>query len=1057
MITSHTTYSSSFGRIVVATPNQYQLPDWENPKVVERNKEPGHVPLAPYADEKAALAGDRYASPFVQSLNGSWKFHCAPDVESAPDDFQRPETDLSAWDDIEVPGCWQCQGYDKPIYTNVKMPWPCEPPRVPEDNPTGSYRRTFTLPEGWQGRQVFLNFEGVDAAFYLWINGEMVGYSQGSRVAAEFNVTPFVQAGENTVALRVYRWCDGSYLEDQDMWWLSGIYRDVYLYTTPDIRLADYFVVTDLDKDYRDATLEIKARVANETPEAVKGYSLEARLFDADGQAVLDQAAAISLDVDRSGYARPTFSQDVANPLKWSDEDPNLYTLVLTLKSPDGTAIQVERSRIGFRKVELLDGQVHVNGVPILMRGVNRHEHHETRGRSVTVESMIADIHLMKQFNINAVRTCHYPDDPKWYDLCDEYGIYLCNEANIEGHALCNLNGFTVSNDPDWSTALMERGQRMVERDKNHPSVIIWSMGNESAFGPNHVALAGWMHEYDQTRLVHYEPANFHACIDVIGPMYPTVDRIIEMAADPTDDRPIIMCEYAHSMGNSTGNLKEYWDAIRTHKNLQGGYIWDWVDQGLIKTADNGEDYYAYGGDFGDEVNDLNFCINGLIWPNRVPHPAMQEYKKILQPVHVEAVDLAAGTLTLTNRFFFSDLSTLKATWTLAADDQILEQDDVPLPTLNPGATTEVTIPFTAPKVQPGVEYWLTLSFTLADDAPWAKAGHEVAFEQFKMPWEAEATSISIDTLPALQLDESDKAATITGESFALSFCKKDGVITSFTIAGAELLEAGPVTQIWRAPTDNDGAIIPHDHMPVNKWRQAGLDRLEQTLQSMDVSALSPQAVQITTQHRLAAPDCAPYFDCQTVYTVCGDGSVLIDATIEPQGDLPPLPRMGLTLTLPAGFDAMSWYGRGPHESYADRKASARVGLHQGTVEEQYIPYVLPQEHGNKCDTRWVALVNADGTGLIAQGMPTLEVSAHHFTAADITAAKHTYELRRRPEVTLNLDYRQTGLGNGSCGPATLPQYLLQPEKATFSLILRPITKDSPSPMDLSKTRIDTA
>lgn len=1029
------------------------LPDWEHPGVFERNKEPGHAPLLPYPDADSALKGDPDASPWRASLNGTWKFHLAPRPADAPADFHRLDADCSGWDDIPVPGCWQMQGYDKPIYTNVKMPFACEPPFVPhDDNPTGSYRRTFEIPESWDGRPVFLLFEGVDAAMELWVNGEAVGYSQGSRLPAEFNITRYVHAGENTVAVRVYRWCDGSYLEDQDMWWLSGIYRDVVVYAPPSVRIADFFALPELDALYRDATLTVRAKAYNHELVAREGCMLEMQLHDADGAPVFETPPSVQFNVGPRAYARPEVCGAVREPAKWSAETPNLYTLLLTLRGPDGAVLEVERVRIGFRKVELKNGQALINGQPVLFGGVNRHEHHGTLGRSVPVETMVEDILLMKRHNINAVRTSHYPDDPRWYDLCDAYGIYVLDEANIESHALWRHDDFTPTNDPEWTGALLARGQRMVERDKNHPCVFGWSMGNESGFGPNHIALAGWMHGHDPTRLVHYHPADDHPCIDILGPMYPTVDRIVEMATDPAAYRPIIMCEYAHSMGNSTGNLKEYWEAIRSHDHLQGGFIWDWVDQGIVKTDENGVAYYGYGGDFGDEINDLHFCCNGLITPDRQPHDAMQEYKKILQPVVLEPVDLSEGRFRIVNRRHFTNLGDLRATWVLRADDAVVAQGELPLPPTGPQQSVELTIPYRAPNLAPATTYWLDVQFTLARDAAWAPAGFEVAFEQFRMPWSRIEVVSKIDG-PDVAFTEAEDGVRVTGPRFEACFSRGSGGLETLRFDDTDLLAAPLLVNLWRAPTDNDAAILWGDRAMGRKWRKAGLDRLEASETVLEATQINAQSAKVVSRFRLQAPDCDPAFGCTLTYTVYGTGEMVVESEIVPHGELPPLPRVGLAFVMPAPFRDLSWYGRGPHESYVDRKEGARVGVYRIPVREQPMPYVVPQEYGNRTDVRWIALTRADGAGVVAMGAPVIEASALPHSAADLDAAFHTNELPERDEVYVQLDHRQSGLGNGSCGPGVLPKYELAPEPFRFSVRLRPFSAADGTPMTLYRKR----
>jgi len=819
-------------------------------------------------------------------------------------------------------------------------------------------------------------------------------------------------------------------------------------------------VRTELDEAYRDAVLKVNVTIRNHADDIAEGYILEAKLFDAKDKPVFAEPLTAEVRIAGRDEIVLDLATEVPNPKKWSAEQPNLYTLLLTLKDRTGEILQVERCRVGFRQVEIRDGCILVNGVPVLLKGVNRHEHDPDTGHTVTTESMLEDIRLMKQFNINAVRTSHYPNTPEWYDLCDEYGLYVLDEANIESHGLWDI----PTKDPEWKTAFMERAVRMVERDKNHPCVIIWSLGNESGYGPNHEALADWIHQRDPSRPVHYESATSQRiykgpenapCIDIVSVMYPSVDKIIEMAQTPGETRPLIMCEYAHSMGNSTGNLKEYWEAIETYKRLQGGFIWDWVDQGIRRVTDEGEEWFAYGGDFGEEPNDGNFCINGLVFPDRKIQPALWEYKKVLEPVKVEPIDPVAGKVRLINKYHFSDLSGLDISWKLLADDRVLQTGVLPKSSLSPGESEIVTIPFSAPKTEPGVEYWLILSFTLAQGTTWADKGHEVAWAQFQVPFDTPARpTLKVADMPALQMEESATDVTVYGPDFRLVMDKKKGVIVSLQWKGAELVKRGPMLNIWRAPTDND-ANTWGDQRAAIRWREAGLDRLRHQVKKVEVEQVGPQVVRIRVESSVCAPDRVDGFDCAYTYTIYGSGDMIIDTHVLPSEKLPPLPRIGLQMLVPGGYERFTWYGRGPHETYSDRKEGALVGVYSGTVDEQYVPYIMPQENGNKTDVRWVALTNEDGIGLLAVGMPSLEVSAHHFTTEDLTQAKHTYELKRREDITLNLDYRQSGLGNASCGPGTLPQYLIEPKEVHYSLRLRPFSLKEASPMALSKYVIE--
>ena len=656
--------------------------DWENPAVFGINKEPYHCSLLPYQDAESAIKGTREASKFHQSLNGKWKFHWVGKPADRPMDFFKPEYDVSSWDEIPVPSNWQLQGYGIPIYTNVAYPFPADPPHIPHDyNPVGSYRTSFAVPDGWKGRRVFIHFAGVESAFYLWVNGEKVGYSQGSMTPAEFDITDYVIEGENILAVEVYRWSDGSYLEDQDMWRLSGIFRDVFLFSSPQVHLRDFFARCSLDSEYRDAVLKVTAKIRNHSAENSAGpHSLDVVLLDAEGKRVgnkpLAEGRLEGIEAGAEGVL--DLEAEVPNPRKWSSESPYLYTLLLSLKNTAGEVVEVESCSFGFRVVEIKAGQLWVNGVSVLLKGSNRHEHDPYCGRAMPLDRMIQDIELLKRFNFNTVRTSHYPDDPKWYDLCDMYGIYLIDEANLEGHGLGYELDKTLGNKPEWEAAHIDREEAMVERDKNHPSVIIWSMGNESGSGCNFEACARAIRDLDPTRPIHYERMNEVADID--STMYPHLDDLIAVAQQNTD-KPFIMCEYAHAMGNAVGNLKEYWEAIEKYPRLIGGCIWEWADHGLPLEADvepdeNGERpwFWAYGGDFDDYPNDGCFCMDGLVFPDRRIPPKMWEVKKVYQYVALEPMDILKGEVRVRNKHFFTNLNSFDVAWTLSEDGYVIQE-----------------------------------------------------------------------------------------------------------------------------------------------------------------------------------------------------------------------------------------------------------------------------------------------------------------------------------------------------------------------------------------------
>ncbi len=1033
--------------------------DWENPEVIGRNKEPGHCTLVPYADVETALACRREASPFCQSLNGPWKFSLARKPADRPADFYKPDFDVSGWAEIPVPSNWELHGYDKPIYLNIRYPHPTNPPYIAHEyNPVGSYRRQFTIPDAWDSRQVFIHFDGVTSAFYLWVNGRMVGYSQGSMTPAEFDITPYLQKGENTVAAEVYRWCDGSYLEDQDFFRISGIYRNVYLFATPQAHIRDFFVRATLDGQYQDGVLMIRPKLATYDGSNLRGWTVQAQLYDGDKEPVLSQA----LKIDASRILNERYPQrdnvrfalleaKVPGVKQWSDETPNLYTLVLTLHNRSGKLVEAESCRVGFRRVEIRDGQFFVNGRSVKFFGTNRHEHDPDHGRAVPVSRMIEDIKLMKSHNINAVRTSHYPNAPEWYDLCDEYGIYLMDETNLETHGVGGL----LSNLPVWHTAFMERAIRMVERDKNHASVVFYSLGNESGCGPNHAAMAAWIHDYDPTRPVHYEGAagspNDWPYVDVISRMYERIPGIIRLATND-DTRPMVLCEYVHAMGNSVGNLREYWDAIRAHDRLIGGFIWDWVDQGLRKKTADGTSYWGYGGDFGDNPNDGNFCCNGLVQPDRKPNPSLAEVRKVYQRIHVKRVDLLAGAFSIENEYDFRDLGFVEGSWELTCDGKVVLAGKLPRLTLAPGQTQNLDIPFRQPTLEPGGEYWLKVSFALAEDAPWAGKGHVVAWDQFEVPFDVPAaTPVALAQMPAAALEKSGNAYTVSGDGFTVTVGRDSGAIESLLFKGVELVKSPLAPNFWRPPIDNDnGNGMPRRH---GVWRDAGPKR---KVRSVTAEQLEPQLVRITAEATLPAGDNSKY---RTTYDIYGSGDIVVEASLQPSGsNLPELPRFGMQMAIPGTCSTATYLGRGPHENYWDRHTGAAVGLYSTSVEELIHVYTRPQENGNRTDVRWLTLTDTGGTGLLAVGMPLLSVSAWPFSMADLEKARHIHELPRRDFITLNLDYRQMGVGgDDSWGARPHPEYMLPAQPYTYRFRLRPYSKDMGEANTLARQAIREA
>ena len=1012
--------------------------DWENEKIFCRHKEPGHATLMPYDDTNEALVGDRTKSKYYQSLNGMWKFKWFPKPGDANIEFYSENYNTNEWDDISVPASWQLEGYGTPIYTNVNYPFqPVDPPNIPDNNPVGCYTRSFKIPEAWHGREIFLHFDGVKSAFYLWINGKKVGYSQGSATPAEFNITPYLKNNMNTASVKVFRWSDGSYLEDQDAWRLSGIYRDVYLFATPKIHIRDFMVQTDLDDDYRDAVLNVMVEIQNYKNRKCSNCTMELDLYDSNDK-LIKGSVIKKITINRKEKKSFNLSMQVQNPLKWSAELPNLYTLIMKLKNKRDNTIEVQSVKVGFREVEIRNGQLLVNGQAIMIKGVNRHEHDPDHGRTISEDLMIKDIKLMKQFNINAVRTSHYPNYPRWYELCDQYGLYLIDEANLETHALWSK----FTKDPDWKAAFIDRAQRMVVRDKNHPSIIIWSLGNEAGYGPNHEAMAEWIRRYDPTRPIHYEatdpgytaePSHF----DIIANMYPSVERMIELTEKDTT-RPVIICEYAHAMGNSVGNLYKYWDAIERYPRIQGAFIWDWVDQGLRQKSVDGKEWFAYGGDFGEELTDSNFCINGLVFPDRKIQPELFEVKKVYQSIKVAPVNQSKGIYKITNGYDFMNMEQFEIHWSLLADGKQIRNGILGKRNLKPGMSEIVTIPYDPNMIKPGYEYFLDISFKLSETTPWADNGHEIAWYQFELSDNIPSIDqVAVDEMPDLDLKETKDLIEISGQQFSVTFSKQLGTITSYEINRNKIIATGPLPNFWRAPTDNDAGGDERSYK--YRWQKAGLDALKSTVKNVNISRINDKIVRIKVDFVLKGTDDDIL---QTIdYTIHGNGNILIDNKVTVGNDLPPLPKVGLCFEVDNDFDNLIWYGRGEHESYCDRKLGARIGTYKGKVAEQYVPYVKPQENGNKSDVRWACLHNDRGVGMLVIGVPLFNISAHHYSLTNLTEAKHTTDITIRDQITLNLDHKLMGLGgDDSWNPRTHDEFLLKSATYQYKIQLCPIS-----------------
>ncbi len=1011
--------------------------DWENPEVFAIGREEPRATAFPYPSAKDALGGKHEESPYFLNLNGKWAFKFSPKPALRPADFYQSGADTSDWDSIPVPSNWEMLGYGTPIYTNVEYPFPKNPPYIPhDDNPVGSYKRSFDLPSAWKGRRVYLHFDGSTAGMNVWVNGKKAGYVQSTKNPAEFDITNFVTPGKNEIACEVYRWTDGSYLEDQDFWRLSGLDRDVYLYSTDDIRIADFFVSARLDKNYRHGELGVNVKLRNYSPrpESVRlscDLYQDSRLIWQGGKQVKTEAAA-STDVDLSAM--------IKNVAKWSGETPNLYTLVITLTDRSGKVIESTSTRIGFRNVEIKNGQLCVNGKPLEVHGVNLHEHHQTKGHVVDRETMLDDIRTMKRHNINAVRTSHYPQSPLWYDLCDEYGIYLVNEANIEAHGMGSAPWDDIdplthpAKRPEWKEAILDRERLLVERDKNHPSVIVWSLGNECGNGENFHAAYDWIKNRDKSRPVQFEQAGEDRNTDIVCPMYPGMWQMEEYARRDNPARPFIMCEYAHAMGNSTGNFQEYFDIIRSSKQMQGGFIWDWVDQGLLTKDENGKPYWAYGGDFGAEnyPHQENFCLNGLVQPDRTPHPGLAEVKKVYQDIRFSPSDLAKGEIMVENHFHTRNLNEYAFRWQLLKDGCIADSGDIRVE-LPAGESKPVRIPIK--NMDENGEYYLSIyAYTLHGDDI-IPAGHEVAREEFALSANAEKQLFALGGKPVVTKD--GRRWKIMCNNVIVEFDSVSGELVNYTANGRRLLLSGPQPSFWRAPTDNDWGTGAQRRL--NVWRYAAENRRVKHVNLSD-SAGCPV---VTAAFRL--PDVASEYIVR--YCINGSGGILVNVDWKADSDeLPELPKFGIRMTLPSAYDNFTWYGRGPLENYSDRNTASFMGTWTGRVADQYYPYIRPQESGNKTDVRWAMLTDGAGYGLKVTGCKPLNVSALDVLPEDLDPGMkkhqmHNSDVRHHADrVFFNIDLVQRGLGgDNSWGAQPHDQYRIFDKQLSYSFIISPV------------------
>jgi len=1053
---------------------------WLEPAITEVNRLTMHSPLVPFPDMASARAGEctvagdgRERSPWFRSLDGTWRFRYLDRPEDTPADFADPgldDGDASDWSPIAVPGNWTMQGWGHPHYTNVVMPFPGRWPKVPDANPTGLYRTTFRLPAAWKGRRVVLHIGGAESVLYVWINGVAVGMGKDSRLPSEFDLTPHLRRGVNTVAAAVVKWSDASHIEDQDQWWMGGIHRSAYLVSTEPTHLADLHVTAGLASGpghggSTTGTLAVTTTVAF-TAKVEPGWQIEHHVETLAGKPMAGTRSGGEVPTDLRPYVfdghvvRTNVS--VSEVRSWSAENPCLYRLIVSLRAPDGSVREVVSQRVGFRTVEVRDRQLLINDRPVQINGVNRHDHHPRTGKTVTLADMRDDLVTMKRHNINAVRCSHYPNDHRFYDLCDELGLYVIDEADIESHAWI----MALAHDPKYLGAFVERGARMVLRDKNHASIIAWSLGNESGYGAAHDAMAGWIRRVDPSRPLHYEGAVMWdldaaaPCTDLVCPMYASIDDIVAWSRRALDtQRPLILCEYSHAMGNSNGSLADYVEAFETHDGLQGGFIWEWKDHGLVHHKPDGTEFWAYGGQFGDVPNDGNFVADGLVWPDGTPHPGMAEVHHLFRPVAVtaSAVDLRHGRVRIRNKRWFTDLSDLRARWELTVDGRRVQRGRLPLPPIAVGAEATIDVPMTLPVVQPGQEGHLTVWFETARATAWAARGHTVAREQISVP--LASARLAGSGRPAVGSVERSRIGTgshvVTVGPMALEVDPARGLVEAIRWGDRALLAAPPQLEVWRAPIDNDGFKLMHWIEPrvLDRWRAWGLDALTRSSGGAKVSSPADGSVRIVATHELWGADPEIVITHRQTVTVRSDAEVRFDEMVTVPAALDDLPRVGIGLELAPGFERLEWLGLGPVENYVDRRANSIVGRWSSTVAEQYVPYLVPQEHGGHTGTRWLALEDDDRVGVLMQGIGTedLQFSASHYRAEDLYRAADVTELTPRAETIVHLDVAHRGLGTGSCGPDTLPRYRVGPGRYRWSWRLMPYRTGSEDPARIAR------
>lgn len=1006
-----------------------QSNEWQNPEVNAVNRAPMHTNYFAYENSNNAEHGNKQNSSNFMTLNGLWKFNWVKDADARPTDFWKVGYNDKGWDEMPVPGVWELNGYGDPIYVNVGYAWRNQyknnPPYVPtENNHVGSYRKTIKVPASWKGKDIFAHFGSVTSNIYVWVNGKYVGYSEDSKLEAEFNLTPYLKPGqENLIAFQTFRWCDGTYLEDQDFFRFSGVGRDSYLYARDKKRIQDIRVTPELDQQYKDGKLNVEL-------DLTANGAVDLKLVDAAGNKVGETT------VKGSGKVVATIPVD--NPNKWSAESPYLYTLYASMNGNN----EVIPVKVGFRKIELVKDQILVNGQPILFKGADRHELDPDGGYVVSRDRMIQDIQLMKKLNINAVRTCHYPDDNQWYDLCDEYGIYVVAEANVESHGM-GYGEETLAKNPQFKKAHLERNQRNVQRGYNHPSIIFWSLGNEAGYGENFDNCYKWIKNEDKTRAVQYEQAGENGMTDIYCPMYAGYERMEKYAQKADATKPLIQCEYAHAMGNSMGGFKEYWDLIRKYPNLQGGFIWDFVDQSIRWQGKDGVEIYAYGGDFNRfDASDNNFCNNGLVSPDRVPNPHANEVAYYYQNIWTKPVNLAEGTITVYNENFFRDLSNYYLAWDITADGKVIKNGQVDNLSVLPQQSADYTLPIGA--LPANEECFLNVYYKLKQPEALLPAGYVIAKQQLELtPYEAPSMKLAnkvesnIEVKVPTVSDNQYHYLVVNGENFTIEFNKSNGYLSKYEVDGLEMIKEGAALtpNFWRAPTDNDfGAGLQKKYAA---WKNPVI-KLTSFTNKVENG-------QIVVQAAYDMPEVSSKLNLTYTINNVGDIKVTQALIADKNAKVSPMFRFGMQLVMPKSFDQITYYGRGPVENYADRKDSEFIGLYNQTVDQQFYSYIRPQENGTKSDIRWWEQLNKGGNGICFIAEAPFLASALNYTIDSLDDGKaktqsHSPEVAKADWTNVTLDKAQLGLGCvTSWGDIPLEQYRVPYGDYEFTFIMKPV------------------